>query len=222
MQLKIIYSFENDLKRILDTIREIDWFKEKGYKVELPPEIDMTKIKEYSEQDVSFILKNKWSDVEYKKHEIKILEEWQKYSKRLENDLNTAGLKPAKEYIVFLTRYGVGGSYDLQGNNIVTLNVSYYERNTNRSVIVALLHEIVHINIEEYIKQNQISHGQKEKIVDMIMKKSFADDFPQEDFLQKWLYTKSLSEKSELIFNELYPDVRSIIKKLGILGSDTI
>ena len=216
MQLKIIYSFENDLKRILDTIREIDWFKEKGYRVELPPEIDIAKIKEYSEQDVLFILKNKWSDEEYKKHEIRIIEEWKKYSKKLEKDLNTAGLKPAKEYIVFLTRYGVGGSYDSQSNSVI-LNVSYYERNTNRLLIAALLHEIVHINISSYIEQNQISHGQKEKIVDMIMKKSFADDFAPEEFLQKWLYTKSLSEKSEVIFNEFYPDVKSIIQKLGNL-----
>jgi predicted SprT family Zn-dependent metalloprotease len=214
MQLKITYSFENDLQRIIDTINQIDWFKEKGYRVELPPELDIAKIKEYSVQEVSDLLKQSWRDEKYKNVEKQIEENWQKYSERFEKDLIGINLKPAEEYKVVLTRYGVGGSFNPQENKI-TLNTSYYERNPNRSLMVAILHEIVHINIAEYIQQNKIPHEVKEKIVDMIMKKFFEDDFPQEEFWQKWLYNKSISENSEIVFNKFYPDVKLAIQELS-------
>ena len=214
MRLKIIYSFENDLQRIIDTIDQIDWFKEKGYRVELPAELDIAKIKEYSVQEISDLLKQCWGNEEYKNTEKKIEENWQKYSERFERDLIGINLKPAEEYKVVLTRYGVGGSFNPQENKI-TLNISYYERNPNRSLMAAILHEIVHISIAQYIEENKIPHEIKEKIVDMIMRKFFENDFSRDEFWQKWLYGKSISEQSESIFNKFYPDVKLAIEELA-------
>lgn len=214
MKLKIIYSFENDLQRIVDTIDKFDWFKEKGYNVDFPPSINVAKIKEYSKQDIFELLKGNWNDEEYKKTERQIKENWQKYSEIFERDLIAVKLKPAEEYTAVLTLYGVGGSFNTKENKII-LNVSYLLRKPNRSIMAIILHEIVHINVDGYIQQNKVPHELKEKIVDMIMKKFFANDFSQEEFLQKWLYSKSFSEKAEVIFDNFYPNIERAIQELS-------
>ncbi len=198
----------------MDTIARLDWFKEKGYNVDLPTSIDINKIKEYSEKDISELLKGSWNDEEYKKTEEQIKENWQKYSEKFETDLVSVNLRPAEAYTVVLTLYGVGGSFNPKENKLI-LNVSYFLRKPNRSIMATILHEIVHINIDGYIQQNKVSHELKEKIVDMIMKKFFADDFSQDEFLQKWLYSKSFSEKADAIFDNIYPDIERAIQELS-------
>jgi len=214
MKLKIIYSFENDLQRIVDTIDQFDWFKEKGYNVDLPSSLDIAKIKEYSKQDISELLKGSWNDEEYKNTERYINENWPKYSERFEGDLISVNLKPVEEYTVVLTLYGVGGSFNPRENKII-LNVYYFLRKPNLSIMATILHEIVHINVDEYIQQYKVPHQLKEKIVDMIMKSFFANDFSQEEFLQKWLYSKSFSEKAEVIFDNFYPNIERAIQELS-------
>lgn len=64
-------------------------------------------------------------------------------------------------FIIKLTSYGMGGSYDLP--NIVRFNI--------KSTIgpKTILHEIIHLAIEPWIIKYKIRHWEKERIVDLIL-----------------------------------------------------
>lgn len=59
-----------------------------------------------------------------------------------------------------LTRYGVGGSYNLPNNVILSVRM--------KDLFGTLIHEIVHLSIQEDVDKYKIEHWDKERIVDLI------------------------------------------------------
>ncbi len=104
------------------------------------------------------IIQKEFDESEY----IELSERLQKEFSEIADSLNSAlvgifGEEIPADYDIFLTKYGVGGSYGLPNN--VVFNI--YNKNG--------LKTIVHLMIEENIRKYEIRHWEKEKIVDLIL-----------------------------------------------------
>ncbi len=88
------------------------------------------------------------------------------------NSLNKSfGFKIFSNYTLNISKYGPGGSY----NSIDGIIISKYN---NKNIVSNLLHEIVHIGLEDCImKKYSFNHVTKEYIVDMFMKSNFGKYF---------------------------------------------
>ncbi len=64
-------------------------------------------------------------------------------------------------FFVYLTNYGVGGSYNLP--NIIILNIN------NKKGFKTIIHEIIHLLIETWIQEYKVQHWEKERIVDLVL-----------------------------------------------------
>lgn len=84
-----------------------------------------------------------------------------------------------KEYKLFLTLYGPGGSYDPSKGEITILTTKTGEFKNRKNPIGTIIHEFVHIGIEERIIQKyNISQIIKERIVDKFVSANFKDLLP--------------------------------------------
>ncbi len=84
-----------------------------------------------------------------------------------------------KEYKLFLTLYGAGGSYEADKGEITILTTKTGEFKRGINPIGTIIHELVHIGIEERIIQKyNIPQIIKERIVDKFVFANFKDILP--------------------------------------------
>ena len=84
-----------------------------------------------------------------------------------------------KEYKLFLTLYGAGGSYEPDKGEITILTSKTGEFKRGINPIGTIIHEFVHIGIEERIIQKyNILQIIKERIVDKFVSANFKDILP--------------------------------------------
>lgn len=87
------------------------------------------------------------------------------------------GFRTYEEYTVRLTKYGPGGSYDHKKGHII-IKVNEKGISSYRDVTEMIIHEIIHIGIEEAIvKRYSLSHREKERIVDCFLEFHFYKAF---------------------------------------------
>ncbi|MBU1557820.1 hypothetical protein KKC45_02565 [Patescibacteria group bacterium] len=203
INLKINYSVEDEVNRIMFVVEKINWYKENGYKLWLPeyfssenpdfknPEyIKKTILKEYNEDD-------------YKKQEKHIIDKLPIISAVLEKFFSEVSIKPLNEYGVNLTKYGTGGSYhspDRLTINIKACPESALARN--------IIHEIIHLAIQEWIVKYEVNHGTKERIVDLAFEKVAPE-------LNKIFRVPADAESIDKVFEENYPNIETVLEKLG-------
>ena len=147
-KLTIRYSLSYEKKRVLNTIKKIDWYKENNYRVSLP---DGALDKDYR-------------PAAYKIVEKKIEGWWRKDARTFVRNMEVRKLKPKSRYRIFLTRYGTGGSYDLPGD--IVLNISQKKASQLHAVV---FHEMIHLSIEPLIARYRIPHFAKERLVDLLL-----------------------------------------------------
>jgi len=182
-----INSLDEERERIDQTKKKASWFKEKGYIFVLP--IDSLeaeyKLEEYQKRFSQ--IEREWSKIE------------QEFFKKTEKILDHKIKEPIE---VYLTRYGVGGSYFLPNKIIVNISDEYRNFFNYKN----LAHEIIHLFIEPLIQKYKIEHWQKERIVDLITSKILSDYNMQKTPVE----TKSVDKS----FNKFFPDVEEIIKNI--------
>lgn len=188
IKLNIHFSKEFENYRIENCLKKIDWYKEQGYKLNLP-ETDVDQ--EYREEDFlafSNLIQKNWAIYEKKLHDLLA---------------NLKGSEIQETYNLNLTKYGVGGSYSLP--NTIIVNISQ----TNKDIFIpTIIHEIIHLSIEKLITKYKIEHWQKERLVDLISLKFFPDEFK----LQRNPKDFEIIQQS-LEIN--YPNIELIIKEIG-------
>ena len=208
--LKVNFSKEDEIKRIKYTLGKLDWFIKQGYKINLPD-----KIKEISDQgriptddEISEAVSAEFNQKEYEEKTQDLIQKWEKMREDFLKKLATLGLPLQPEYRVTFTKYGVGGSYDLP--NKIKINFDYsYARNT----LATTFHEIIHLTIENLIKEYNISHWTKERLVDLV----YSKFFPAEQRLQR---NPEKSERVDEIFSHFFPDIERIIHEVGKLNKE--
>lgn len=98
-----------------------------------------------------------------------------------------------KHYEVVLTLYGPGGNYhfkDETGYIIMKIDQKINSDGTLKSsTLGTIIHEMVHIGIEEFVQEYKLTHWEKERIVDLICYNCFSDIIP-EYHMQKKADTK--------------------------------
>jgi len=77
-------------------------------------------------------------------------------------------------------------------------------------LIKTVIHESVHLMIENLITKNKVAHWYKERIVDLIIDKEFESNFKMQNVPD---YAKDI----DIIFKEFYPDMVLITEESGKL-----
>jgi hypothetical protein len=181
---------ETDL--IWDKIKNIDFFKQHNYSVSFPDHkiipslIDKSldgKLHQNDYQNLSNLMKNEiYNELDYKHGINKINSDineqmlnfncFQKY-----NEL--WNFKVFSEYQILLTLYGPGGEYRPSSGTIIILTTADGKFRRGLNSLDTIIHEMVHIGLEEIIQQFSIPHKIKEQIVDLFVQFHFSKLLPK-------------------------------------------
>ena len=202
--LKQEYSIASEAKRVFYTLQKIEWYKKMGYQINLPGELKLADPKKIIATNVKKIVSREYGVGEYKKTKLMIKSSWDKISREFAASLLAVGLKPEPFYMVLLTKYGVGGSYNLP--NHIILN---FRGKSSKELAKTIMHEIIHLLIEPLIKRHKISHWAKERIADLILFRIVPNLATMQHLPIK---TKGIDK----IFNNLFPNIDKIIKNTEI------
>lgn len=218
IKLDFIYSEIADVERILYTISKWDFYQQ-YYDIswiKLPAQLDKKKIKEYSKREIMDSVKEEYlnnSTKIYRKVEQEILDNWQKVSEKIENVSIETNLNFPSELEIQLTCYGMGGSYWLP-NKIILIATRNYP-------LATIVHELIHLRMEDWIQKYKVGQAQKERIVDLFMSKYFGDLF-QDRLIPKWsqqIYQKIAYDEIDEIFDKIEPDMETVIENVSKIQS---
>lgn len=200
VSIKFIYSQNFEVERIRYTLSKIEWFKQHSYKVSLPNLINADN--RYRVEDLTEIVKSEFDENIFKAQIDIINEKWSIYASRFFEELVKMGLEPSDNYILYMTRYGVGGSYNIPNEIIINI-----QQKSGVDLIGTIFHEIIHLNIEPLIQKYNISHWTKERIIDLIL----AKVLPDISQMQKLPVDCAEIDK---IFKANFPDIEMVIRNI--------
>lgn len=162
MKLETKFGIEFELNRVKNTLAKWDWYILQGYKPKLPEGIN----KESSEKDIKEQIIREYNKKRYEEVAEKIKSDFCIIQDRLFEELQKFfNLDIKIDFLIYLTSYGTGGSYNLP--NTIILNI-----NNKQSGYKTIVHEIIHLLIENQVKKYEVSHWEKERIVDLILNSS--------------------------------------------------
>lgn len=169
-------TLEQEIARVFNVIKEMEFYQKNNYHVDLP-QIDkklLNKIKNCkkltNKERVKLVrvITNEYDNFKKDKRILKIKRDLKKQEQKFFNKIpRLLKIELSEEYHVYLTQYGPGGSYWLPRNAIV--------KNINSRGRYTIVHEIIHLMIENLIQKYKISHWQKERMVDLYLSKIFDD-----------------------------------------------
>jgi hypothetical protein len=140
----------------------------------------------------------------YKKNETFLVNNWGKILKEIKNSFSKSSILAQDEYIIYFTKYGTGGSYNLPNTVIINLN-----RRWEVGMLKTIIHEIIHLAIEKDILEYKIEQWQKERIVDLF----FIKNFSRRVYIQN-VYNSINTEKINQIFDDNFPDIEAVIRQI--------
>lgn len=207
IKLSLEFSKQFEIDRIKNTIERLDWYLENKYNLSylsFPKNIDIEKLKETSEEKII-----KTVDEEYDKNKfISSVEEiqqiYEKYESHLEEFIKNIGLEVIPNIKVYLTYYGIGGSYHLPNEIIINISKSF-----SVGRVKTILHEIIHLHIQHLIDQYKIGQWDKETIVNLLFEKAFPDIYKEPNIPVNTTKTKK-------VFAENFPNVEKIISLIEV------
>jgi len=189
MKLEIKFGIDFEIERVEQTLAKMDWFDSHGYKPKLPQGVGRSS----SAQEIKASVLREFDEKKLKEVSDKIFFDFSKIEKQFSKKSKEVFKNNFPEiFFVYLTNYGVGGSYGFP--NKVAVNI-------NADVFRIIIHEIIHLFIEESVQKYGIEHWEKERVVDLILNsKEFG-------FLncQGWQGGYQGAEKYiDLLFNDLF------------------
>lgn len=205
IRLTMLYSQESERRRVSQTLDKLAWYKEQKYTLTFP--LDFDPEKDCVLEELGGVIEKDFDSKIYEKKAQEIESEWKKVSPVFFERASRFGIDLEPEYRIFLTRYGVGGSYWLPNN--IQLNFEYPNYENKESIIMVLAHEMLHLKIESWIKEYDIPHWTKERLVDLMYNKIFSDKKPR---LQR---DPENPERVQEVFERLFPDMKGIIMELS-------
>ncbi len=201
MNINIKYGVDFEINRVKNTLAKLDWYVSQGYRPKLPDGIK----KDSSEQEIQNQIKKEYAEKKYKEvgrkitYDFSIIQET--FTEKVKNIFDK---ETPDTFLINLTNYGVGGSYN--SPNIVIFNIN------NQKGLKTLIHEIIHILIEPFIQKYEIQHWEKERIVDLILNsKEFA--FLNYNFWQKE-YNNAEKYIDKLFINYFFKGENIFFKKI--------
>lgn len=199
--IKINFSLEFEQLRVQDTFEKITWFREHGYNPRFPGNKKISDINVAQGLDeLISLVKTEYDEKYFSEVARNIESQWQWFVEHwAESPLNDTDLVFNGVYEIFLTSYGVGGSYEVP--NAVVVNIRMREQDRLPNII---FHEIIHLSIEQLIQEYSIPHWYKERLVDLFYKKifpekSFEQNLPKEVLSVDSIFNNNFSHAEEMI-----------------------
>ncbi len=158
MNLEIKYSQTFERNRIKNTLAKMAWYSEHNYKPFLPKNLSS----QSSDQEISEAVSCEYNEDEYAKISSSIREIYN--SKQTEFCSTIAEVfqeKLPEKIFLYITKYGMGGSYNLPDTVIYNLH--------NKNGEQTIFHEMIHLMIEPYTQKWGLSQFEKERTVDLIL-----------------------------------------------------
>ncbi|PKN03770.1 hypothetical protein CVU75_00435 [Candidatus Dependentiae bacterium HGW-Dependentiae-1] len=167
---------------VMDSIKKFSWYRDKGYAVSLPVHTAFEELCQKSEllegKDTSFLRQffcTEIYDAAQFAESLDIIRQTAAVVQKALQKLTVLGInwgfKVKPRYDIVLTLYGPGGNYmwtDDVGTVVIKIDASVSLK-SKEWYLETIVHEMVHIGIEEDIVQkNYLSHGEKERLVDLI------------------------------------------------------
>ncbi len=206
IKLSFECSKEFELERIKSTIKRLDWYLNNKYSLNslsFPKSLDIEKLTSLSDDDLVTAIDREYDEDKYTLNIDSIRQMYELYEAKLEEFIVELGLSPIPEIKIYLTKYGIGGSYHLPNKVIVNI-----DRFFSIGLIRTVLHEIIHLHIEPLIQKYQIGQWQKETIVNLLFERAFPDIFKKPNIP---IETKEIED----IFARSYPNIENIIAKIS-------
>lgn len=208
IKLSFDYSKGFELKRVENTIKRLDWYLSNKYSLSwlsFPKnlDLDLDKLKSLSREEIVKAVNEEFNEIRFVSEVESVKQMFGKYEIKLEEFIIGLGLSPIPEIKIYLTKYGIGGSYHLPNEVIVNIDGFF-----SIELVRNILHEIIHLHIESLIQKYQIGQWQKETIVNLLFERVFPDIFKKPNIP---IETKEIEE----IFVNNYPDIEKIISKIS-------
>lgn len=202
-ELKIVFSLEDEIKRLEDTIKRIPWYKANGYfeRLKIPQNIS----EESNKNDIETSIKNEYNEDFYREFVDYIESRFNEIKEKLQilRELKSFSIKNL--YTIKLTKYGTGGSYKYEGEKAeIIINI---QSKNKEKLLGTIAHEVTHIGIEDLIKKYNIKQWDKERIVDLTLERLFPGfKTPQK--------THGDVSRVDNAFNNFFPDMEAVIKDI--------
>ncbi len=192
----IRHSAEIDVSVVKATLSYAKWYVEHGYVPQLPGGVYISDIGEGTEEALLNRAEKEYDEHFYQDVGAAITKQWKKYAESWPGEkVEKMGIDFASEYIVCLTSYGVGATYN-EREGVLMLNVCNADATELASII---FHELIHLAIESDIQKYNIGHWQKERLVDLIFEQllpnmCFEQKLPEEAYSIDPFFEKSSGE----------------------------
>lgn len=193
-------------------LENMPFFREHGYSVEVPDHPEFQKLTQIApdfsnvnKQEIEKIFIKQCYDINFYNTGLSAIEAERT---KIESIFPTLiefnqkwGFKLFPKYTIALTMYGTGGMYDSDSGKItVTTTKDGQFRRPNPAYTP--IHEIIHIGIEDnIIKKFDLTHREKERLVDLIIVEKFKDLLPDyqlqsfgDDNVDKYISNKTLND----------------------------
>ena len=176
-------TLEEEFNYLKYVLKCREFYKKNGYTVTYPTHKELCDPLRIDD-DLMFSL---FRDAEYKldfyKKGIEVISNLlpliQSNVAKLRNICSFWEFKLLPNYTVVLTKYGPGGSYNVDAGKITMLTTigGKFKRDYPHHTV---MHEIVHMGIEDSIVQKyKLNHQEKERLVDLFVKKYFEKELPE-------------------------------------------
>lgn len=206
-KFKIKFSKIFEVQRIWDVIKNIQWYKEKGYSVRLPEKLkekDILLLKKISKKEVSDAVSKEYDKSDYLKIKTEIAKHLQNIFLLFKEKFFFSDYKSNSSYNINLTKYGTNGSYEAPA----TIIINFRDREL-KNILKTITHEMVHLRIERLVSENKLDHWKKERLVDLICQKII----PDLNVFQKLPVSVNISRIDE-VFHAFYPDIGRIVEEV--------
>ena len=198
--IKFQFNIESEVRRVKETLDNLEWFTKNNYRFLLPNGIKDSK--DTKIEMIRKLVEDEYNLKIYQIAESAILKSWEGNSGLMRRiNQKMSGSYMLDEITVVLTRYGTQGSY-MTPNSII-INISNIPP---EFLIKTVIHESLHLMIEHLIKKYSVEHWVKERIVNLIMDIEYKSRFKMNP-APEWAFV------TDAIFKEHYPDLILIMEK---------
>lgn len=200
IKINIRHSLTFEIQRVISVAKRAEWYEKMKYRLSLPKGIALAEIKNFSTNQIKKAVAKEYKEENYEKAKLHIQKEWNGNCAGLKEKIIKNGLQPHDAYIIFLTKYGVGGSYELP--NKIIINFKTIEIADMPRVII---HEIIHLAIEPLIQKHETRHWEKERIVDLLFNRI-------DRTLSRMQNITINTQKIDTSFGKFFPDIEKILQ----------
>ena len=204
----IKYSKEFEIQRVLSTKKKLKWYSDNGYNLNnftLPKGLSVEELSKSSEAEIISHINEEYDSEFFQPHAQTVNSLLPNSLNKLADYLLGINVKILPNIEIKLTRYGIGGSYNIP--NTVIINTS---KLFNIGLVRVVLHEIIHLHIQNLIDKYEIGQWEKEIIVDGIFEKFSVDIFKRQNYPIE-------ASKIQKIFKENHPKIELIVHNVSLL-----